>query len=140
MENSTIPDAADVIDLTLFASEKHPKLQVWSAGHLDVTVPHRLAVFSEKSPAPPPTVSTVHPPHTYNVSFASKTKTSNVANDLSRPGSVSRCQASLRTGRQSRTFASCVPEPNMCWSSDTIAKIQPETVLNGERSTSASAR
>ena len=40
--SSTISDAADVIDLHLFTSEKHPKLPVWSVGHLDVTVPHDL--------------------------------------------------------------------------------------------------
>ena len=42
----TISVAANVIDLTLLGSEKHPKLQDWSAGHA-AAVPHRLAVFSE---------------------------------------------------------------------------------------------
>ena len=40
--------SADVFDLTLLTSEKPPKLQVLSAGHLDFTVPDGLAVFSEE--------------------------------------------------------------------------------------------
>ena len=54
-----------MIDLALLASKKHPKPQFWSAGHLDVTVPHRLAAFSEECASSLPTVSIVHrPPRT----------------------------------------------------------------------------
>ena len=65
----------------LLASEKHPKLQVWSARPLDVTVLHPSAVFSEDCVSFTSNCEHCSPTHTYSVSPASKTKTSNVANN-----------------------------------------------------------
>ena len=49
--SSTISDSVDVIDHTLLISESHPKTSSLERGTLDVTVPHRLVLFSRKTSA-----------------------------------------------------------------------------------------